>query len=148
MTWASRAGHVRAVLAVAAVCAATACTEVTATPPETYEPSHLEEVEGKDFPRVVFTEEGAERTGMETATVESIGGQLAVPYDAVIYDPQGKTFVYTTADRLSFVHEEITIERVEGRRALLTQGPPAGTVVVTTGAAEVYGAELEIGGSH
>ena len=31
---------------------------------------------------------------------------------------------------------------------LLAAGPPPGTEVVTVGAAEVYGAELEIAGGH
>ena len=43
---------------------------------------------------------------------------------------------------------EVKVDRIDGDRVLLSEGPPAGTKVVTVGAAEVYGAELEIAGSH
>ena len=42
----------------------------------------------------------------------------------------------------------VTVERIDAGRVFLTRGPAAGTTVVTTGAAEVYGAELEIAASH
>ena len=35
--------------------------------------------------------------------------------------------------------------RVEGARVLLSRGPAPGTDVVTTGAAEMYGTEFELG---
>jgi hypothetical protein len=66
----------------------------------------------------------------------------------VLYDPEGKTYVYTVTAPREFLREAVVIDRVDGARALLSDGPPAGTEVVTTGAAEVYGAELEIAGSH
>ncbi len=42
----------------------------------------------------------------------------------------------------------VKVDRIEGNRVVLTNGPAARTAVVTVGAAEVYGAELEIAGSH
>jgi hypothetical protein len=36
------------------------------------------------------------------------------------------------------------VDRIEGDRVLLTDGPPAGTKVVTVGVTEVYGTELEV----
>ena len=36
------------------------------------------------------------------------------------------------------------LDRIEGQRVYLSDGPPAGTAVVTVGATEVYGTELEI----
>jgi hypothetical protein len=42
----------------------------------------------------------------------------------------------------------VEVDRVERDRVLLTDGPPAGSEVVTVGATEVYGAELEIAGGH
>jgi len=56
--------------------------------------------------------------------------------------------VYTTAKPLTFEREPVTVDRIEGNRVLLSDGPPAGTKVVTRGATEVYGAELDIAGSH
>ena len=65
-----------------------------------------------------------------------------------IYDAEGKTWVYTVAGPLTFQRAEVVVDRIAGGRVVLTAGPPAGSDVVTVGAMEVYGAELEIGGSH
>jgi len=42
------------------------------------------------------------------------------------------------------VRQEISIDRVDGDSVMLSDGPPAGTEVVTVGAAEVYGSEFEV----
>jgi hypothetical protein len=135
------------VLALVAV-SASACAEVESAAVEGYEPSHIEEVEGSEFMRVTFTREGADRTGLETATVRTARGQTVVPYAALIYDPAGKTYVYTSPKPLTFMRAEVKVRDIRGDRAMLSDGPPAGTTVVTVGAAEVYGAELDIAGSH
>lgn len=124
------------------------CTEVEESSSAGYEPAKLEPVKGKgtDAVRVTFTAEGAKRTGLQTARVRSSGKRRVVPQAALIYDGAGKAYVYTNPEGLSFVREEIAVDRIEGDRVLLTDGPPVGTEVVTVGAAEVYGAELEIAG--
>jgi hypothetical protein len=126
----------------------TACAEVESAAVEGYEPAHLKEVKGSDFKEVAFTPEGAERTGLETASVRRAGARMVVPYAALIYDPEGKTYVYTSPKRLTFMRAEVKVDAIKGDRALLATGPPAGTQVVTVGTAEVYGAELEIAGGH
>lgn len=113
-----------------------------------YEPAKLESVKGSDdLKRVTFTAEGAKRTGLKTAPVGEDGSLEVVPYEALIYDAEGKTYVYTSPKPLSFLREEVRVDRIEEERVLLSDGPPAGTEVVTVGAAEVYGAELEIAAS-
>jgi multidrug efflux pump subunit AcrA (membrane-fusion protein) len=74
------------------------------------------------------------------------GSMDVVPYEALIYDPEGKTYVYVVTKPLSFQREEVEVDRIEGDRVLLSAGPAAGTKVVTVGAAEAYGTELEIAG--
>jgi hypothetical protein len=121
------------------------CTEVETEPSTAYEPSRLSAVAGSDdLQRVTFTAEGERRTGLETARVARRGGRTVVPYAALIYDAGGNTYVYTRPKRRSYLREEVAVARVEGDRVLLSDGPPAGTTVVTVGAAEVYGAELEV----
>jgi uncharacterized protein YcfL len=91
---------------------------------------------------VTLTEKAAERTGIETAGVEDgSAGTLAVPYSAIWYDSKGHAFVYTVTAPLSYVRAPITVDHVEGDRAILSAGPSAGTEVVTQGVAELYGAE-------
>jgi hypothetical protein len=121
------------------------CTEVETEPSTAYEPSKLSAVAGSDdLQRVTFTAEGARRTGLETATLRRRGGQVVMPYAALIYDAEGKTYVYTSPKRRTYLREQVSVARVDGDRVLLSRGPPAGTTVVTVGAAEVYGAELEV----
>jgi hypothetical protein len=124
------------------------CAEVETEATVSYQPATVEPLAGSDVKRVTFTAEGARRTGLETAPVRADGDRTLVPYAAVIYDPEGRTFVYTSPERLTYVRREIAVESIEGDAAFLSEGPAAGTEVVTTGAAEVYGAELEIGGGR
>ena len=134
-------------LALAGLVVATAalpvagCTEVETETATGYEPSTLEPVKGnKDVQRVTFTEEGARRVDLQTASVR----RNVVPYAALIYDPEGKTYVYTSPKPLEYLRKEVKVDRIEGDRVLVSRGPPAGTEVVTVGAAEVYGTELEV----
>ena len=53
--------------------------------------------------------------------------------------------VFTTTENLSYVKAPIAIDRIDGDRAILTEGPPPGTQVVTQGAEELFGVEDGIG---
>jgi multidrug efflux pump subunit AcrA (membrane-fusion protein) len=93
---------------------------------------------------VTFTEEGAKRTGLKTGEIRREGGRKVVPYAALIYDPEGKTYVYTSPKPLTYLRAAVKVKRIKGQRVIVSDGPPAGTDVVTVGAAEVYGTELEV----
>jgi hypothetical protein len=125
-----------------------ACTEVEQASTGGYEPAKLEPVGGGEIKRVTFTQEGARRTGLQTTSVARRGRFLVVPYAALVYDSQGESFVYTSPKSLTYLRVEVEVGRVERTGVLLTDGPPVGTKVVTVGAAEVYGAELDIAGGH
>jgi hypothetical protein len=114
------------------------------------EPARVEPVEGSDdLFRVTLTAEAAERIDLQTALVRTEGDGAAertvVPYSAIVYETDGETWVYTGTDDLSFVREHIVVQEIEGDRAVLSEGPPAGTEVVTVGVAELFGAEHGIG---
>ncbi len=112
------------------------------------EPAKVERVEGGAV-RLTLTAETAERLGIETKPV--LAGKIGratrrvVPASAVLYDAQGDTWVYTNPEPLVFVRERVTVDYIEGDQAVLTDGPPAGTPVVTVGAAELYGTEFGVG---
>ena len=120
------------------------CTEVESEEVEGYQPAELHDVGGSEFKRVTLTPEGAERSGVRTAVVR----RGAVPYSALIYDAEGRTYVYVTPEPRSFVRAPVAIDRIVGAKVMLRDGLPDGTKVVTTGTAEVYGTELEVAGSH
>jgi hypothetical protein len=132
-------------LLVAAAVPLAGCTEVETESATGYEPSKLEPVKGEDdLQRVTFTEEGARRVDLQTAPVRRSARHTVVPYASLIYDPEGKTFVYTSPKPLEYLREQVEVDRIEGDRVLVSDGPPVGTRVVTVGAAEVYGTELEV----
>ena len=109
-----------------------------------HDPAELEPIKGTDVQRVIFTAEGAERTGLQTAPIRQNGEKKIMPYAAVIYTPDGKEYTYTAPEPRTFVRQEIEIDRVDGDSVMLSDGPPAGTKVVTVGAAEVWGTEFEV----
>jgi hypothetical protein len=144
-------------VAVAAVLAVAGCSEVESESSEGYQPAKLQEVknvkglevEGEDeLYSVTFTAEGARRTGLRTAPVARAGGRLVMPYEALLYNAQGATFAYRTTAPRTFLRVPVQVDRIDGDRVVLTDGPAPGTAVVTVGAAEVRGAELDIAGSH
>ena len=74
------------------------------------------------------------------------GERLTIPYSAVIYGVEGGVWTYTTAGPLTFVRAPITVVSVQGDTAVLSDGPPPGTEVVTVGGEELLGTEFAIEG--
>jgi hypothetical protein len=107
-------------------------------------PATLEPIKGTDVQRVVFDAEAAKRVGLKTAPIRQNGQGTVIPYDAVIYGADGKTYAYKAPEPLTYVRQQIDIDHVAGDSVMLSDGPPAGTQVVTVGAAEVYGTEFEV----
>ena len=70
--------------------------------------------------------------------------QKVVPYAAVIYGVNGETWVYTNPEPLVFIRQPIVIDYIEGDQAFLSEGPDTGTVIVTVGVAELFGAETGV----
>ncbi|GJL77812.1 MAG: hypothetical protein NPINA01_08010 [Nitrospinaceae bacterium] len=68
--------------------------------------------------------------------------QMVVPYSSVYYDGKGKPWVYIVSNPLTYERKPIAIKRIEGDLAVLTDGPPIGTPVVTVGSALLFGAEV------
>jgi hypothetical protein len=128
--------------------ALSACSEVEQASTSGYQPAQLEPLHGTEVKRVTLTAEGARRTGLQTATVGRSGKHRVVPYAALIYDGEGKSYVYTSPKPRTFLRAEVQVDRIEGNQVLLVDGPPAGSDVVTVGATEVYGTELEIAGGQ
>jgi len=121
------------------------CSEKAETRTSKVKPARVEHVEGKDVKLVVLTERALERLDIKTVPVRGAGEGVVVPYAAVIYDEMGATWVYMSPEDRQFVRHPITVDRIEGELALLLAGPPAGSKVVTVGAAELLGAEFDIG---
>jgi len=112
-------------------------------------PVTVESIDGTDLKRVTLIPRSAERLGIQTAAVteERVAGALrtVMPYAALLYDEHGDTWAFTNPEGLAFVRASVTVDFIEGDLAVLSDGPPVGTLVVTVGAAELYGAETGVG---
>jgi hypothetical protein len=124
--------------------ALSACTQVEESE-STYSPTEVTPVKGSDdIQQVTFTAIAARRAGVRTASVQASGRLRSIPYAALIYNEEGTTYTYVSPKPLVYVRERIDVDRIAGDHVLLRHGPPAGTAVVTTGAAEVYSAEFGV----
>ena len=91
--------------------------------------------------QITLTADAAKRIDVRTAAVKSDGGNTVIPYAAVLYDPDGAAWTYTNPKPLVFERADITVDRIDGERAILAKGPAPGTAVVTVGATELWGVE-------
>lgn len=108
-------------------------------------PAKAEKLEGSELSRITLTDRAAERLGIETLPVRPSADGSVVPYAAILYDADGDTWVFVESDAGGYIRHAVTVDAIEGERALLSAGPPVGTPVVVTGAAELHGVEIGIG---
>ncbi|RSM85514.1 hypothetical protein DMH04_17340 [Kibdelosporangium aridum] len=111
-------------------------------------PAKVEAIAGKSMKSVKLTDLASKRIGIETVEIAAAPSGTTVPYSAVLYSADGKTWVYALTAELTFVREQVTVANVggdKGSTAFLSAGPAAGTTVVKTGVIELYGAELGVG---
>lgn len=113
-------------------------------------PSKVEAIQGSTVKKITLTEEGAGRLGLQTVAITEVvtagkPSSKVIPYGALLYLPDGSTWVYVKIEPLSFVREPVTVDRIAGDKVFLSKGPPAGTQVVTVGVSELYGAETGVG---
>ncbi|MDQ5875088.1 MAG: hypothetical protein M3526_06875 [Actinomycetota bacterium] len=110
----------------------------------------IEPVEGTDLGRITLTADAAKRLDIQIAPVEATGEgtqqRTVIPYSAVFYESNGETWAYTSPEDLTFVRESIVIDDIDGDLAVLSSGPPPGTMVATVGVAELFGTESGVGG--
>ena len=136
--------RITALSALAALALLSGCSKVHEGRAEGEKAARVEKI--GDTSRVVLIEQAAKRLGIETGPVVPLdAGHETVPYSAIIYDAEGHSWVFTTSGPLSYVKAPITIDHIDGDRAVLTAGPPVGTQVVTQGAEELFGVEDGIG---
>jgi hypothetical protein len=82
------------------------------------------------------------RVRVELQQAGSEDKQKVVPYNAIYYDAKGQPWVYTNNKPLQYERHKVTVQRVVGGVAVIADGPPVDTPVVTVGAALLYGTEI------
>jgi hypothetical protein len=129
----------------------TGCNKLVARVHADESPAKVEKIEGSKFSHVTLTEKAIERLALKTDLVReqqvprSASPRIVVPYSALIYSPQGETWIYTSPQSRTFVRHKVDVDYIQGDIAVLNSGPAAGTVVVTVAAAELYGTEFKVG---
>jgi hypothetical protein len=109
-------------------------------------PARVEATNDAKIMKVTLTQKAAERLGVVIDEVRAdLSGRLIVPYASVLYDLSGKTWVYISADPLTFVRGAVVIDTIKGDNVYLTDGPPAGTKVLAAGVPQVFGSEAKVG---
>ena len=86
-----------------------------------------------------------QRVLVETTLSGSGALRKVVPHSSLIYGAHGDTWVYTSPEPLTYIRHPVSIDYIENDLAILSDGPDAGTDVVTVGVAELYGTEFEVG---
>ena len=121
------------------------------------DPAQVKPVAGTDLNRVTLSEQALQSLGIETARVGAVTTSArrkrsaatateSVPLTAVIYDPNGVSWVYTIPAPRTYLRARIVIDHTTSDVAYLSSGPPVGTPVVTVGTAELLGSEYGVGG--
>ncbi|MBE2283110.1 MAG: hypothetical protein IAE77_06590 [Prosthecobacter sp.] len=86
-----------------------------------------------------------ERVAVELPTSDSQHEALVIPFNAVLHDIHGGQWVYAKTGEHSYTRKRIQVARLAGVDAVLSNGPPTGTQVVTDGSAELFGTEFMTG---
>jgi hypothetical protein len=112
-------------------------------------PAQVVQIEGSDISQVILTPQATKRLGIKTQPVAQVGAAVQnteIPAASLVYGTDGRTWIYTTADSLTYVRQAVVVARIEGDKAILQTGPDPGTLVVTVGAAELLGTEYGVEG--
>jgi hypothetical protein len=109
-------------------------------------PARVEDTLDAKIKKITLTPKAAERLGIVIDEVRvDPSGRRIVPYASVLYVLTGKTWVYVSADPLTFVRGVVVIDTIKGDNVYLSEGPPAGTKVLAAGVPQVFGTEVKVG---
>ncbi|HXL31020.1 MAG TPA: hypothetical protein VN968_17270 [Bradyrhizobium sp.] len=135
------------VVAASTACLAVSCGSALAAESAVKSaPARVEATLDAKIMKVTLTPKAAERLGVVIDEVRvDPSGRRIVPYGSVLYDLTGKTWVYISADPLTFFRGAVEIDTIKGDNVYLSDGPPTGTKVLAAGVPQVYGAEVKVG---
>src|SRR4030088_969957 len=134
-------------VAMSTACLAAPCaSDLAAEAALKITPARVEATLDAKIKKVTLTPKAAERLGIQSYEGRAdASGRRIVPYTSVLYDLTGKTWVYISADPLTFVRGAVEIDTIKGDNVYLSDGPPTGTKGLPAGVPQVYGAEVKVG---
>jgi hypothetical protein len=144
MQHAHHPGRWVAALALAAL-SVTACAKTGSVEDQGNRGATVDSVPGSDIGAVSLTDVAENRIDLKTAAIAQAADGMQIPYSALLYDPEGKTWAFVRIGDHTFQRQAVTVDHISGDAAFLSAGPKVGSEVVTIGAAELYGAEQGVG---
>jgi hypothetical protein len=121
------------------------CSSSSAPPARQIPPARMAPAGATGALSVVLTPLGAERIGIQTASSVADKKLVIVPYQALLYEPDGRTVVYTQTGTYTYTRQFVTVATINGNQVLVSAGLPAGVPVVTVGAEELLGVQNGVG---
>ncbi|BCW67208.1 hypothetical protein NicSoilB4_19710 [Arthrobacter sp. NicSoilB4] len=137
-----------AAAACALLLSLTACAQSAAVTPAAAgeAPAKVEKNATTGIAKLTVTEHGLARIDLKTEPVTAgTGTDVLLPYASLLYDANGKTWVYTNPAPRVFERQAVTVAKVEAGVVTASAGPAVGTPVVTVGAVELFGTEFNTG---
>ena len=106
---------------------------------------------GSGAREVVLTRLGAQRIGVATTLVRrpappparrlAPAAGVLVSASAIVYDPSGRTLIFTSPSALHYLERPVQVARFLGSEVMLSRGPGPGVRVVSVGAEELFGVQ-------
>jgi hypothetical protein len=132
-------------IGVIAVTGMAGCSSGSTPPARQAPPARMVRTGATGVLSVLLTPLGAERIGIQTAPSAAAGKLVTVPYQALLYEPDGRTVVYTQTGTYTYTRQFVTVATINGNQVLVSAGLPAGVPVVTVGAEELLGVQNGVG---
>jgi hypothetical protein len=103
--------------------------------------------------KIIISERAEQRLGIRSVAVRAVPDAqgkpaLVVPYAAVVYDADGKSWAFSAPAVRTYIRVPIQISSITGDVVQLSSGPKVGTQLVVVGAPELVGAEAGISGEE
>lgn len=138
----------RVAMMLTAALATAGCVQAQGSDTAPAKVASVEEPPGGGPGIVTLSEAAEKRLDVQTAQVTQSGSGLVIPYSAVVYEADGSSWAYVRTEPQTYQRATIAITSITGDQVALASGPPAGTEVVTVGAAELVGVEIGIDGEE
>src|SRR3954447_18503093 len=110
-------GWLAAALLLFVALSLSACANVSNEEEPPREPAKVEKIAGTDVNRIELTKQAVQRLGITTTQVHDltppVAGHTGIDDAALIYDPDGAAFVYTSPEPLVYVRAPVTVEAIQ-----------------------------------
>ena len=110
-------------IGVFAVIAVTGCSS-SPPPARQVPPARMERTGATGVLSVVLTPLGAQRIGLQTAPSVADQKLVIVPFQALLYEPSGRTAVYTRTGTYTYTRQYVTVAAINGNQVLVSSGLP------------------------